>query len=51
MTKPDENTTAQDEQEHNTAPESISTEDSDISPADREAQTVDANAFRASLKY
>jgi hypothetical protein len=34
-----------------TAPASISTEDSDISPAEREHEEIDANAFRASLKY
>ncbi len=34
-----------------TAPASISTEDSDIAPAEREHEEIDANAFRASVKY
>lgn len=34
-----------------TAPASISTEDSEISPAQREHEEIDANAFRASVKY
>lgn len=51
MTTPDEARPDQDEREHDTAPESISTEDSDIEPAEREHQEIDANAFRASLKY
>jgi hypothetical protein len=51
MTKPDDARSAKDEAEHDTTPESISTENSDIDPAEREHQEIDANAFRASLKY
>lgn len=52
MTKPDDAAQSdQHEAEENTAPESISTEDSDIGPAEREHLEIDANAFRASLKY
>lgn len=51
MTKPDDTQPNQHEAAANTAPESISTEDSDIDPAEREHQEIDANAFRASLKY
>ncbi len=51
MTTPDEARSYRDEGEHDTTPESISTEDSDIEPAERERQEIEANAFRASLKY
>lgn len=51
MTTPEEVPSVHDDREENTAPESISTEDSDIEPAERERQEIEANAFRASLKY
>jgi len=51
MTTPDQSHSDQHEDEHNTAPESISTENADIDPAEREHLEIDANAFRASLKY
>lgn len=51
MTTPDETQSHQDEPEQDTTPESISTADADIEPAEREHQEIDANAFRASLKY
>ena len=51
MTTPDEVQPDQDDSEHDTTPESISTEDADITPAEREHLEIDANAFRASLKY
>ena len=50
-TTPEEQQPDQDETEHNTAPASISTETEDVEPAEREHQEIDANAFRASLKY
>ena len=54
-TTPDEARDASENTHENThedtAPASISTEDSDIPPAEREHQEIDANAFRASLKY
>ena len=50
MTTPDEARSDQDEPQEDTAPESISTADSDVEPAERERQEIEANAFRASLK-
>lgn len=51
MTTPDDARSDQDETAQDTTPESNSTEDADIDPAVREHQEIDANAFRASLKY
>ena len=51
MTTSDDTQPAHDEGEHGTAPESISTEHSDVSPAEREREEIEANEFRASLKY
>lgn len=48
---PEESKSNHDNGEQNTAPESISTENADIEPAEREHLEIDANAFRASLKY
>ena len=50
-TTPDKPETDPAEHDQDTTPESISTEDADIEPAEREHQEIDANAFRASLKY
>jgi hypothetical protein len=50
-TTPDEAKSKKDDGEHDTTPESISTENADIEPAEREHLEIDANAFRASLKY
>lgn len=50
-TTPDEAPSNEDEGAPNTTPESISTENSDVEPAERERQEIEANAFRASLKY
>ena len=50
-TTPDTPEIEPEEGHQDTTPESISTEDSDIEPAERERQEIDANAFRASLKY
>ncbi len=50
-TTPDEPRDATENNHENTAPASISTEDSVIPPAEREHEEIDANAFRASLKY
>lgn len=50
MTTPDDTHSGKDDREHDTTPESISTENSDIEPAERERQEIEANAFRASVK-
>ncbi|MET3808610.1 hypothetical protein ABIB25_005640 [Nakamurella sp. UYEF19] len=50
-TTPDEAKDAPENTHESTAPASISTEDAEIDPAEREHQEIDANAFRASLKY
>lgn len=50
-TRPDDAHDANESTHEDTAPALISTEDLDIEPAEREHQEIDANAFRASLKY